>query len=355
MMGERTNRVRVVHHTGSPTSEEWADLSRLYGCAALRALRASTGDSFEHVVADVSPDGSWRFPTSLEPADLEQAPKLSLTEGLTALADMGAQIAVPQMFCQRGLTDHRSLLSTLGIASVGNPAAVMAMTIDKAITRAVIAAAGVAVPRATLVRRSDPLPVIDGPVVVKPVDGDNSSGVSLVDDQASLDAAVDRALVSSTAALVEEFIPLGREVRCGTVWHEGALQALPLEEYAVDAVSKPIRGEDDKLARPDGGDLQLMAKDVEHAWIVADDDPVVPAVHEVARAAHVALGCRHHGLIDLRIDPAGRPWFLEAGPYCSFAPESVVVTMAAAVGIDLGQLFLDAVDIAQRQGLDFQG
>lgn len=352
----------VVHHTGSPTSDEWADLSRLYAAGALDALDplddgvadvgggagGPGGRRWRHVVVDVSPDGSWRFADST--AALPEAEPLDAGRAIARLAGLGADVGVPQLFCPAGLTDHRALLALLGIPTVGNPAHVMALTADKFATRAVVAAAGVAVPRAELVRRGDPLPDPWGPVVVKPVDGDNSAGVRLVDDAAALDDAVQCALDVSPAALVEDFVSLGREVRCGTVVRHGELIALPLEEYAVDPVDKPIRDADDKLARSPAGDLRLVAKDDDHAWIVDDDDPAVAAVHELARTAHVALGCRHHGLVDVRIDPDGRPWFLESGPYCSFAPSSVVVTMAAAAGIALDELFADAVDLALGSG-----
>ena len=53
---------RVLHLVGSPTSAFMDDLSRLYAADCL----ANVGDEHEHVVAHVSPDGSWRFPTSLE-------------------------------------------------------------------------------------------------------------------------------------------------------------------------------------------------------------------------------------------------------------------------------------------------
>ncbi|MDT7743739.1 MAG: D-alanine-D-alanine ligase, partial [Actinomycetota bacterium] len=42
---------------------------------------------------------------------------------------------------------------------------------------------------------------------------------------------------------------------------------------------------------------------------------------------------RDYGLFDFRVDPDGRPWFLEAGLYCSFARTSVVVMMAAQGGV----------------------
>jgi D-alanine-D-alanine ligase len=120
---------------------------------------------------------------------------------------------------------------------------------------------------------------------------------------------------------------------------DGELVCLPLEEYAVDAATKPIRTAADKLARTADGDLHLVAKDASRAWTVPVEDPVTAAVWDAARIAYRALGCRHYGLFDFRIDPDGRPWFLEAGPYCSFAPSSVVATMAAAAGIGLPELF----------------
>jgi len=153
--------------------------------------------------------------------------------------------------------------------------------------------------------------------------------------------------------LVERYVELGREVRCGVVDLRGGggdLRVLPLEEYAVHPDTKPIRGYDDKLARSDDGELGLVAKDTDHAWIVPDDDPVVPAVAEAALAAYDALGCRHYGLFDFRVDPDGTPYFLEAGLYCSYATTSVVVVMARAAGIDLPDLFATAV--ADATGVD---
>ena len=35
----------------------------------------------------------------------------------------------------------------------------------------------------------------------------------------------------------------------------------------------------------------------------------------------------------------GRPWFLEAGLYCSYSPGSVIAVMASAIGISVPQLF----------------
>jgi len=211
---------------------------------------------------------------------------------------------------------------------------VMALTADKARARAVVAAAGVDVPRGETARAGE-RPTIPPPAVVKPVDADNSVGVALVRYEAEYDAALAGALEHASAALVEAYVPLGREVRCGVLQRGDELVCLPLEEYRVDGV----RTAEDKIVRHEDGDLRLMAKDSASAWIVPEDDPITGPVHELARRAYRALGCRHYGLFDVRVDPEGRPWFLEASLYCSFARQSVLCVMADAVGVSPAELF----------------
>jgi D-alanine-D-alanine ligase len=179
--------------------------------------------------------------------------------------------------------------------------------------------------------------------VVKPVDADNSLGVTLVRDPAAYASALPAALLHSSRALVEEYVPLGREVRCGVVVRAGELVCLPLEEYAVDTATKPVRDHDDKIRTGTDG-LALVAKDAAHAWTVGPDDPVTAPVWEAARRCHVALGCRHYSLFDFRVDPGGRPVFLEASLYCSFATQSVIPVMARAAGISLPELLQIVLD-----------
>jgi D-alanine-D-alanine ligase len=143
--------------------------------------------------------------------------------------------------------------------------------------------------------------------------------------------------------IVEEYIELGREVRCGIIVKDGELVGLPLEEYLVNS-HKPIRNYADKLKQGDDGNLYLTAKDNIKAWIVNTHDPITQKVQEVAKKCHQALGCRHYSLFDFRIDPNGEPWFLEAGLYCSFAPKSVISSMAKAAGIPLNELLIIAIN-----------
>jgi D-alanine-D-alanine ligase len=215
----------------------------------------------------------------------------------------------------------------------------MALAAHKARTKAIVAAVGVKVPYGELLRPGD-IPTIKPPAVVKPASSDNSIGVTLVKDMESYDAALKAAFECADEVIVEEFIELGREVRCGILVKDGKLVGLPLEEYAVDKHTHPIRDYADKLKPADNGGLSLVAKDHTKAWIVDPSDPITESVQEVAKKCHQALGCRHYSLFDFRIDPQGQPWFLEAGLYCSFSPKSVVATMARAAGISLDELLL---------------
>ncbi len=338
--------LRVLQLVGSAVSDFLADLSRLYAgdCLAATADHAR----YDVHIAYVTPDRRWRFPAGLSPEAIDAAPAIPAAEAVAQIESLAPDVAVPQMFCLPGMTEYRALLDVLEIPYIGNRPDVMALAAHKARAKAVVGAAGVAVPRGELVRPGQTARLAP-PVVVKPVDGDNSLGVSLVRDAAELPAAIDAAREHGSAALVESYVPLGREVRCGIVVVDGRPRCLPLEEYAVDAALKPIRGHDDKIRRGDDGTLALVAKEPSRAWIVDAGDPITAAVSEAALRCHAALGCRHYSLFDFRIDPSGRPWFLEAGLYCSFARQSVIAVMAAAAGIPVDGLFAVAIDGALRE------
>ena len=333
--------LRVLHLVGSAVSDFFCDLSRLYARDCLEAT--DDRDRYEPVIAYVTPGGRWQFPDDLSATAIGRAPMISAAQSVARIAELRVDVMVPQMFCLPGMTAYRGLFDLLEIPYVGNPPDVMALAGHKARAKAVVAAAGVSVPRGEIVRPGA-RPEIQPPAVVKPIDADNSLGVALVRDRGGFAAAIQSACAHSDAALVEEYIELGREVRCGIVVRGGQLECLPLEEYRVDPRHKPIRDADDKLARDPDGELALVAKEQTRAWILDPDDPITADVWDAARRCHVALGCRDYSLFDFRVDPDGRPWFLEAGLYCSFARQSVISMMAAAAGIALDELFAGALD-----------
>jgi D-alanine-D-alanine ligase len=329
-------RLRVLHLVGSAVSDFYCDLSRLYAQDCLE--NTANPARYEFHIAYISSDGQWRFPASLHPEAIAAAKPLFIAEAVQVLANLHIDVMVPQMFCVPGMTQYRALFDLMNIPYVGNPAEVMALVADKGKTRAIVAAAGVRVPAGEVLRAGD-CPHLDFPLVIKPLNADNSLGVALVKDAADYDAALQTALTHSDEVLVEKFIELGREVRCGVIVQAGQLVCLPLEEYALHPDTRPIRSYADKLKKNDDGNLDFAAKDSTKSWIIDPSDPITESVWAMAKKCHNALGCRHYSLFDFRIDPQGQPWFLEAGLYCSFAETSVLSAMAKASGISLDTFF----------------
>ncbi|MBE9223894.1 D-alanine--D-alanine ligase [Phormidium sp. LEGE 05292] len=332
--------LRILHLVGSAENDFYCDLSRLY---AQDCLTATADPCYDFLIAYITPDRNWRFPASLSLEDIAVAKPMTLFEAIEFITAQNIHLVLPQMFCLPGMTYYRGLFDLLKIPYIGNTPDVMAIAAHKARTKAIVAAAGVKVPRGELLRQGD-VPTILPPAVVKPTTSDNSLGVVLVKDVSEYDAALKKAFEYDSEVIVEEFIELGREVRCGIIVKDGELVGLPLEEYLVDSEKKPIRNHADKLQLTDDGNLLFAAKDNIKSWIVDPNDPLTEKVQQVAKKCHQALGCRHYSLFDFRIDPNGEPWFLEAGLYCSFATKSVIPCMAKAAGIPVKELLKTAID-----------
>ena len=343
--------LRVLHLVGSAVSEFFSDLSLVYA----RDCLESTADPehYDFHIALVAPDGQWKFPANLTEPAIASAESMPLAQAIEQLTELGLDVVVPQMFCIPGMTSYRALFDLLQIPYVGNTPDVMALAANKALARAVVAGAGVPVPAGEVLRRGPDhervRPTATAlPTVVKPVDADNSLGITLVRNDNEYDAAFAAAFAHSDQVLVESFIELGREVRCGIVVIDGEPVCLPLEEYNVNPATRPIRQHADKISRDEAGELNLVAKDTAKAWIVDPADPLTERVWAMALKCHLALGCRHYSLFDFRIDPSGQPWFLEAGLYCSFARKSVIAVMAKAAGVPLSELFAQAIAESRR-------
>jgi D-alanine-D-alanine ligase len=328
--------LHVLHLVGSAVSEFYCDLSRLYAQDCLEST--ANAALYEFHIAYITPDRQWRFPSDLSYEAIASASPMPVAEAIQVLTALKIDVMVPQMFCIPGMTYYRALFDLLGIPYLGNTPDVMALAADKAKAKAIVAAAGVQVPLGELLRTGNQ-PSIEPPTVIKPVNADNSLGVVLVKNRADYDIALKTAFAYADKVLVETFIELGREVRCGILVQNGELVCLPLEEYGMDKEHKPIRSYEDKISKNNSGDLNLVAKESTKAWIVDPDDPITARVWEAAKKCHIALGCRHYSLFDFRIDPSGQPWFLEAGLYCSFARKSVISMMAKASDIPVEKLF----------------
>ena len=249
-----------------------------------------------------------------------------------------------------------ALFERLGLPFTGSDAYVCAVTLDKALTKRIVAAAGVPVPGGAVVRKArdlDRLAGLSWPRIVKPNHEGSSKGIdadSVVEDATAQRLRVEMILARyPDGVLVEEFIT-GQDIvvpflegssrRTG-----GVLDAVGyvFDPVAVAGAKRPIYDYDLKVVRPEAVTVQVPA----------DLSPEArAAVMKHARTAFEALGVRDLGRIDFRVDADGKPWFIEVNALPSLEKGASLYAAAAAVGLDgppavLGQVLRSA---AARQG-----
>jgi D-alanine-D-alanine ligase len=79
-------------------------------------------------------------------------------------------------------------------------------------------------------------------------------------------------------------------------------------------------------------------------------DDVAARAAESALAAHRALGMRHISRVDLVVDGAGVPWFLEANVLPGLTETSLLPQALEAAGHDLGWVYAALAEDARREG-----
>lgn len=337
--------LRILHLVGSAYNDFYCDLSCEYARCCL-VDTAYFSSSYDFRIAFITPDGQWRFPSTLNSQDINDAKPHSLSDAIQLIKTQKIDLVLPHMYCIPGMTHYRSLFDLIKIPYIGNTPDVMAVTAHKGKTKAIVAAAGVPVPKGELLRRGD-VPTIFPPAVVKPANADNSLGISLVKNIVDYDVALKKAFEHADEIIVETFIEPGREIRCSIIVKNGQLVGLPLEEFLVNGHERPVRTYSDKFPHLDadgrfhGWPIQEN-KEKQH-WIVDSHDPITEKVQQEAKKCHLALSCRHFSMFDFRIDPNGEPWFLEAGLYCSFGYGSGIPHVAKAAGMPLDILFMAIV------------
>jgi D-alanine-D-alanine ligase len=238
----------------------------------------------------------------------------------------------------------RGLLEFLDIPFVGSRADAARLAWDKPTAKVLVARAGVPTPRSITLPReafrelgatsvldsiADELPI---PVVVKPARGGSAQGVTLVDAVADLPRAMVDAYTYCDVALIEQKI-VGTEIAVGIIDTGDGPVALPAVEIVAHSGVYSFE------ARYNAGETTFFTP----ARIPED---VAARAAEAAVTAHVALGLRHISRIDLIVDGAGTPWFLEANVLPGLTETSLLPQALDAAGHDLGWVYAALADAA---------
>ncbi len=231
----------------------------------------------------------------------------------------------------------RALLELTGIPFVGSRTDASRLAWSKPTAKAIVARAGVATPDSVTLPKetfrelganSVLSTIIDGigvPVVVKPAQGGSAQGVTIVTSAEELPRAMVDAYTYSEVALIERKVE-GVEVSVAVIDTGDGPSALPAVEI------EPVDGAYTFDARYNAGETRFYVP----ARLA---DSVADAVAAAATTAHEALGLRHLSRIDLIVDAAGVPWFLEANVLPGLTETSIMPQAIAASGRDLGDVY----------------
>jgi D-alanine-D-alanine ligase len=323
-----SRRPHVVVISGGPGPEH--DVSLAGGRAIVRGLRAS---GCTVTTAIVERGGSWR--TGRVPG---------LTAAVAELAR--ADVAVPALHGPWGEDGGvQGFLETLGVPYVGSGVLASATCMDKARTKLVLAAAGIAVTPGRIVRgplaRAEMAGLVRElglPVFVKPVCAGSSYGVSRVMRAADLPDAVALAARYGKRVLVERELR-GPEVDIGVLELPGGkLRASPPLSIVPDP-GEPF--------------FTTRAKYASDRTQFVVPAPIAPeaaeALRRLALDAFAAVGCAGLARVDGFIDPDLGLVINEVNTFPGFTERSQFPTMWRAAGIAFPDLVRTLVDTALAQ------
>lgn len=240
----------------------------------------------------------------------------------------------------------RGLLDFIGVPYVGSRADAARLAWDKPTAKTIVARAGVPTPTSiTLPREAfrelgavgileEISDEFSGPLVVKPAQGGSSQGVTIVVDRDHLPRAMVDAYTYWDVALIEQRVT-GTEIAVSILDTGDGPVALPAVEI------EPIGGVYSYEARYTAGETRFYAP-------ARIDPPVAERAAQVALDAHRALGLRHLSRVDLIVDGAGTPWFLEANVMPGLTETSVYPQALDAAGFDPGLAYRALAEAALR-------
>ena len=245
----------------------------------------------------------------------------------------------------------QALLELAGVPYVGSTAGACRGAYDKAIAKTRMVEAGIATPAwvtlpSTIFREVGPEnlyhlvdSVIGLPLVVKPVAGGSSLGVTVVTEERDLPAALVQAYAYAPEVLLEAFVA-GLEVTVPVLDLGDGPKAL-----APMLIEIPEGRAYDYQARYDA------SSQVRYTSLAEDDDRLdVPAVRAVAEQVHRLLGLRDLSRVDIMVGADGVPQVLEAAVTPGLTETSTFPLAVTAGGLDLAEVYATLVRNAHQRG-----
>jgi D-alanine-D-alanine ligase len=325
---------------GGRSSEHEVSISSARG--VLDALDPARNDAMAVLI---SRRGAWTLdgePVALAPGSDGRGRLVSLAGGRAREVDVVFPV-LHGPFGEDGTV--QGLCDMADLPCVGAGVAASAAAMDKALFKALMRDAGLPVAGDAVVTedewRQSPDVVVQRvarqpgyPAFCKPARLGSSVGISPVDDQESLPAALDLAFSHDAKALVERRIR-GREVEVSVLGNGGELRTSPVGEITYAA---------------DWYDYDTKYLPGRMTLVVPADIPteVADAARDLARRAFRAIGCSGMGRVDFFLE-GDRLVISELNTIPGFTPTSVYASLLAADGLTYSELVERLIDLAVEE------
>ncbi len=240
-----------------------------------------------------------------------------------------------------------AVLESLGVPATGSSSTALALALDKARTKQILAGEGIPTPGWQLFRRVDePLnPRLEFPLIVKPNHEGSGKGIwreSVVHNESGLRRQIARVAERyRQEVLIEEYI-VGTELTVG-VLGDRALPVLEIDfsscagsgEFFYSWRMKEYQGDSSLQLTPE---LYCPAR---------LDGPATARVQELALRTHRAVGCEDFSRTDIRLRSDGEPFVLEINPLPGLSPvDSSFPLMGRAAGLSYDALIRRIAELA---------
>ena len=219
----------------------------------------------------------------------------------------------------------QGLLETLRIPYTGSGVRASAIAMHKAMTKTLLSASDIPVPRGIVIHAHGRLPKtipagLRLPVVVKPAAQGSTIGITIVRASSEWIVALRRAHKHDEEAVVEPYIP-GREVTVSVLSGD----VLPAVEIVAPG------GFYDYAAKYQKGQTQYLCPAPLSAGVTKQ-------LKDVALQTYRIIGCEGAARVDFRITPRGKPFVLEINTTPGMTETSLLPMAAAKAGLDYDTL-----------------
>ncbi len=232
----------------------------------------------------------------------------------------------------------QGVLEWLRLPYTGSDVRGCALSIDKHLTKKLLAAEGLPTPSwDTFDFEGGTLPLLPGslnlPIVVKPRDEGSSTGVRIVHTHEEWSRAMIDLSAHRASVIAEELIE-GREFSCGVLGEETlpVIEILPQGHEFYDYEAK---------YEPGGSRHEVPAR---------IDEDLAHRLKMLALSTHRLVGLRDYSRTDFIISREGRPYILEINALPGFTPTSLFPDECAAAGISFDALVDRLVNVALDRG-----